>query len=1036
MSNKENAMSFGGISMGNELEFFAEKRASEAENIGAFQGVKLLYIRKQVEDMLALIGRNGFFDQYTRHDISHIDGMLEIVDWVIPDITKEYMSKADWLMLVLAIYFHDMGMLVTAEEYENRDTDEKFVQYKNKALAGEFGNEYRDSVLDVKPDYEHFLYQEYVRYYHAERIKRWITNMQYDNAPEECQSITNSITQILTGLDSKFRRDLGLICESHHLNDLDNFSKYSTCARYGNSNDECVNLQYIAIILRTADIFHITCERTPSVQFCVINPTNAKSIIEWQKQMAVKAVTPKTPRNSDGNIDSSIPKDTVEITAYFDQPDQAEAFFGLSAYVMYMRDELKRNYDWVLLAEKKEGTSNYKYPWKHIDDDNIETFGFEPHKLQFTVDQTSILQMLVGHTLYNDSSVVIRELIQNGIDAVKLQYCIDTCKDIPEYIPTGEVKVLWDESCRTLIVMDNGTGMTIQEVENFLLRVGASKYRSENFQKQFPDFPAISRFGIGVLTCFLIADDIDITTCSTEEDAANIISLRKVNGKYLLKKSSKSDVQQHISQHGTEIVLHVRSDVDIEDILSAIRKWVIFPQCKVTLHTNGKDISVGYKSPKEALTEYLNSGQYIVDNRVYRVDEICEEGVTLAYALHYNEYLNEWTFLSSEHFESDTPSLIGTCIEGIRVEFSTPGYNGETIIAVANTHNCSAVLTNVARSAIEENDSKENFLRILYACYKKHILSQMNILQKDRSLDWSIAECRYLMDPLLAPAQNGVVLQSQEAFFQIFDQLNSIVIEESGERKAVSVETVKALERICIVDSAMVSTATMLLREVRSKSTLSDLIHTLEQDIDILPDVPIICGYDFKNILHRRAFQKKQASSIVVSKQHRRVDIVFTHDVQNWESFSTHVGRVHVPLGSVDIMGLSNEFGVYTIDGIYLSYKDGFTQYLKELLKKFDYVNLSKDRQLVSALLSISCDERLLDLGPVEQRQYNTDYLFRRAIEEFGPYSNLLWERIDRDDFVSNLFREKHILYRPRDWSRHINKSNRSRYVEDMASYY
>ena len=228
MSNKENAMSFGGISMGNELEFFAEKRASEAENIGAFQGVKLLYIRKQVEDMLALIGRNGFFDQYTRHDISHIDGMLEIVDWVIPDITKGYMSKADWLMLVLAIYFHDMGMLVTAEEYENRDTDEKFVQYKNKALAGEFGNEYRDSVLDVKPDYEHFLYQEYVRYYHAERIKRWITNMQYDNAPEECQSITNSITQILTGLDSKFRRDLGLICESHHLNDLDNFSKYST----------------------------------------------------------------------------------------------------------------------------------------------------------------------------------------------------------------------------------------------------------------------------------------------------------------------------------------------------------------------------------------------------------------------------------------------------------------------------------------------------------------------------------------------------------------------------------------------------------------------------------------------------------------------------------------------------------------------------------------------------------------------------------------------------------------------------------------
>lgn len=867
--------------MEDKLATFAEQKAAEAENLGAFQGIKLIYIRNQVEDMLALIGKSGFFDQYTRHDISHVDGMLKIIEWVIPDNTKEHMSKADWLMLVLSIYFHDMGMLVTTEEFNSRNKDSAFIEYRDQALNGTFGAEYRDNILSLGSDGDRFLYQEYVRYQHATRIKRWISGIYYDHPPEECKGVIDTINDILGHLDAKFRRDLGLICESHHLNDLDDFTKYNSCARYGSSDDERVNLQYVAIILRTVDILHITCERTPSVQFRIINPSNPKSILEWQKQMAVKAVTAKMPRNAEGAIDSSLPKDTIEITAYFDQPDQAEAFFGLSAYIQYMRTEISKNFDWIQASAKKEGTSNYEYPWHHVDDDGVETSGFEPHKLQFTVDQTSILQMLVGHTLYNDSSVVIRELIQNGIDAIKLQFCLETGEDVPDYIPTGEVHVSWDKSHRTLTVSDNGTGMTIQEVENFLLRVGASKYRSEQFQKKFPRFPAISRFGIGVLTCFLIADDIDISTCSLDEPTANIISLRKVNGKYLLKKSPKNEITPFIAQHGTEVALHVRPDVDIQNVLSAIQKWVLFPQCKVTLHVDNEDTFIGYKSPKEALTEYLNASQYVVDGCKYRVDEVCKNGVTLAYALQYNQYLNEWSFLHSRHFKSDIPSPIGLCIEGIRVEFSTPGFDGESIIAVANAHNCSFVLTNVARSAIEENGRKEDFLQILYSCYAEHIQSQMKILRTERSLDWAVTECIYLMTPLLDHSYNRVQLQSEESFFQTFDQLESIVIEANGERRAASAKDVEELENIYIVDSVMVSAATTLLREVQSTTTLSELIKTVDPSINLPSDIPMICGYDALNALHRRALRGKQASSIEVSKQHRRVYIHFSSGIHN-----------------------------------------------------------------------------------------------------------------------------------------------------------
>jgi molecular chaperone HtpG len=74
--------------------------------------------------LFGLIGREGIFDQYTRHDISHIDEMLQNLKWLVTDSSKKSMSPADWLMVVLAIYFHDLGMLVTKEEYNARNSSD------------------------------------------------------------------------------------------------------------------------------------------------------------------------------------------------------------------------------------------------------------------------------------------------------------------------------------------------------------------------------------------------------------------------------------------------------------------------------------------------------------------------------------------------------------------------------------------------------------------------------------------------------------------------------------------------------------------------------------------------------------------------------------------------------------------------------------------------------------------------------------------------------------------------------------------------
>lgn len=1014
-----------------------EQRAQQAEELNAFSGIKLTYIREQIKTVLALIGQNGIFDQYTKHDISHIDQLLALAEWIIPEQTTQTMTPSDWLMLVLAIYFHDMGMLVTKKEFTNRNRNSDFLKYKSEYIRVEDKNFASD-------DEDRFFYQEYVRANHAKRINNWINGNFSCLGVEDEDNIVCEIGKILEHFSPVFKRDLGMVCESHHLDDLDDFEKYDTCAHYGNDKYESVNLHYIAIILRTVDLLHITNDRTPSVQFRLICPTDSKSIVEWQKQQAVTAVVAKKPRDKDGKIDQTLPKDTIEVNAYFDKPDQAEAFFGLSAYIMFMRSEIQRCYNWIQLSIRQEGTESYLYPWQKIDDEKIETRGFEPHKLSFTVDQDSILKMLVGHTLYNNSSVVIRELIQNGLDAVKLQYCIDNnTTNVAPYISNGTVEVSWSATTHCLTICDNGTGMTIQEVENYLLTVGISKYRSDAFKKKYPDFPSISRFGIGILTCFLIADDVDITTNSVEEETANIINLRKVNGKYLLKKVKKDTLPEMMRSHGTTITLHVRTDVNIDSILADTKQWVMFPPCKVLLDIGEGAVSIGYRSPKDALTQYLDNHQYTVDGKKYKVLEKEKDGIILAYALKYNTFLQEWSFLTSHRIssnENDEFSPIGTCIEGIRVEFSPPGYKESNIFAVANTQNCSLLLTNVARSAIEDNQSTERYLSVLYELYVHHIQQQVQNLQSiGYSLSWAISESNYLTEPLIerskynndrVRAHNSNILQKQLA------QIESIVLEQNGIRRSISADDILKFDEVLIIDSEMVIHAESLLRQVKSDTTLLSILKTVQDNIDIQTELPLFCNYDSSNELHQYALQNKEVSSISVNKQQRRIDITFSAAIGRWDTIdiedylriSHGKGKIHIPISDVEIAGITDELGVQTVNGLYLSYKNIFVQYVRELLHQFNYKESIEDMYIVRLLMEIVTGDWTLFAVSENKTLQEIDNIVNKLLGSrgtaFSDLLNKLWSKVDKYELFTKIFESRYTIYRLRDWSRRSERGD------------
>lgn len=126
---------------------------------------------------------------------------------------------------------------------------------------------------------------------------------------------------------------------------------------------------------------------------------------------------------------------------------------------------------------------------------------------------------MTGHTLYNDPRIAVREVLQNALDAVRFRNHL-----VPSE-PIGKIEVLWKSKDRILIIRDTGTGMTQETIEGFLLNVGSSFYQSESVVKKHATFSSISRFGIGVLSTFMIADEVQILTVHPDEEYALKLTL-------------------------------------------------------------------------------------------------------------------------------------------------------------------------------------------------------------------------------------------------------------------------------------------------------------------------------------------------------------------------------------------------------------------------------------------------------------------------------------------------------------------------------
>lgn len=163
---------------------------------------------------------------------------------------------------------------------------------------------------------------------------------------------------------------------------------------------------------------------------------------------------------------------------------------------------------------------------------------------------------LIKKFLYSDHEIFLRELISNATDAtLKLKHLIRIGEaKIADYNPIIEVKI--DKKKKTLHIIDQGVGMTKEEVEKYINEIafsGAEEFLEKYKDKKAEDAGIIGHFGLGFYSAFMVADKVEIITKSFKEDAPAVHWECDGSPNYTIKKANKKDI-------GTEIILHIADD--------------------------------------------------------------------------------------------------------------------------------------------------------------------------------------------------------------------------------------------------------------------------------------------------------------------------------------------------------------------------------------------------------------------------------------------------------------------------------------------
>ena len=215
---------------------------------------------------------------------------------------------------------------------------------------------------------------------------------------------------------------------------------------------------------------------------------------------------------------------------------------------------------------------------------------------------------LIKKFLYSDQEIFLRELVSNATDALTKLSHMSSIGEVKGDIGNLGLEIKVNKKEKTLHIIDNGVGMTSEEVKKYINDVafsGAEEFL-EKYKDKKEDAGIIGHFGLGFYSSFMVADKVEIITKSyKDESAAHWIC--DGSPEYSLKKSQKKE-------RGTEIILHISKDSKdyledskITELLNKYNKFMPFPiKFGTKEETINKD-EKGEKSETKTVDNIINN---------------------------------------------------------------------------------------------------------------------------------------------------------------------------------------------------------------------------------------------------------------------------------------------------------------------------------------------------------------------------------------------------------------------------------------------
>jgi hypothetical protein len=529
-------------------------------------------------------------NEYTLHDADHLFHVLYIMGKLIPEDILNKLTVPELMLLLLSAFFHDIGMapdeLTVLAWKKNWDFNPTFDSEKEKneyfkfrkyflshpRIVEEIDRENQIGEKSKADQLKSYFISEYIRSTHADRTKDalkddWNGKILYHDV---------DMTVEFAGLCKSHCEDAMLLTRMDYT-----YLSGQVC------------LPFIGVILRLADILDFDSKRTPAILFSHLYVRNPVSLKEWKKHRSVESWIIKS--------------DIISFQAKCTHP-AIEA--SIHDFCDIIDNELKlcNNILGDIPSHDQHRAIVFKLPIRIARDkittqkdiDEVPVYYFM--RTQFMLSKKQVVELLMGTKLYGNPEVALRELIQNSIDACLLRGALEA-KWGNEYKPRIEIKYYHQNDDDFLEVNDNGVGMDQEIVDKYYSKIGSSFYTSADFYdiraECDSDFVPRSRFGIGILSCFMVADTIITDTKkikgpSDSSEALNI-TIEGQDSIFWVKKGDRQNV-------GTNTCLILRKKrhpwekMSNEDFIDSVKRSIPNPPFLISIKTDKINDKIDEKS--------------------------------------------------------------------------------------------------------------------------------------------------------------------------------------------------------------------------------------------------------------------------------------------------------------------------------------------------------------------------------------------------------------------------------------------------------